>query len=68
MRIRGSSVTNLDHLIDGTLVPGDPDIHYRAHPEQLDRRLRDELSEYIDHSTQHDLLIAPNLSLKGERT
>jgi hypothetical protein len=28
--------TNLDHLTDGTLVPGNPDLYYGARPEQLD--------------------------------
>lgn len=43
----GIPFTNLDHLTDGTLVPGNLDIYYGARPEQLDRRVRDELSGYI---------------------
>lgn len=63
----GIPFTNLDHLTDGTLVPGNPDIYYGARPEQLDRRVRDELSGDIVPSTQHDLPIAPNffLAVKG---
>lgn len=38
-----------------------------ARPEQLDRRIRIELSDQIVLSTQHDLPIAPNffLAVKG---
>jgi len=58
--------TNLDHLTDGTLVPGNPDIYYGARPEQLDRRVRDELSDYIIPSTQDDLPIVPNFFLAAK--
>ncbi|KAG9228475.1 hypothetical protein BJ875DRAFT_508482 [Amylocarpus encephaloides] len=44
--------TNLDHLIDGTLVPGNPDLYYGARPEQLNR--------------QHDLPIVPNFFLAAK--
>jgi hypothetical protein len=56
----GIPFTNLDHLTDGTLVPGNPDIYYGARPEQLNRRVRDKFSGRIIPSTQHDLPIAPN--------
>ncbi|KAI4154565.1 MAG: hypothetical protein LQ340_001594 [Diploschistes diacapsis] len=56
----GIPFTNLDHLTDGTLVPGNPDIYYGARPEQLDRRVRDKLSGHIIPSTQDDLPLAPN--------
>ncbi|KID92393.1 hypothetical protein MAJ_10858, partial [Metarhizium majus ARSEF 297] len=52
--------TNLEHLTDGTLVPGNPDLYYGARPEQLHRTVRRELSNYIVPSTQHDLPIVPN--------
>lgn len=63
----GIPFTNLDHLTDGTLVPGNPDLYYGARPEQLGRRVRDELSGHIIPSTQDDLPIAPNflLAVKG---
>ena len=35
----GIPFTNLDHLTDGTLVPGNPDVYYGARPEQLDRTI-----------------------------
>lgn len=59
--------TNLDHLTDGTLVPGNPDKYYSARPEQLQRSIRTELDGQIVPSTQHDLPIAPNffLQIKG---
>jgi hypothetical protein len=34
---------NLGPLTDVTLVLGNPDRYYGAQPEQLDRRIRDEL-------------------------
>ncbi|KAF2973210.1 hypothetical protein GQX73_g433 [Xylaria multiplex] len=59
--------TNLDHLTDRPLVPGNPDRYYGARPEQLNRQVRTELSKQIVPSTQHDLPIAPNffLAVKG---
>ncbi|RWA08507.1 hypothetical protein EKO27_g6590 [Xylaria grammica] len=59
--------TNLGHLTDGSLVPGNPDRYYGARPEQLDRRARTELNRHIVPSTQHDLPVAPNffLAVKG---
>ena len=63
----GVPFTNLEHLTDGTLVPGNPDIYYGARPEELDRRVRNEPSGYIVPSTQDDLPIAPNffVAVKG---
>ena len=63
----GIPFTNLDHLTDGTLVPGNPDIYYGARPKRLDRRVRDELNSHIIPSTQDDLPIVPNffLAVKG---
>ncbi|KAI1318491.1 hypothetical protein F5Y16DRAFT_391888 [Xylariaceae sp. FL0255] len=58
---------NLDHLTDGSLVPGNPDRYYGSRPEQLNRQVRTELSGHVVPSTQHDLPIAPNffLAIKG---
>lgn len=49
------------------LTAAKPDLYYGARPEQLDRRVRDELSGHIIPSTQDDLPIAPNffLATKG---
>ena len=53
--------TNLAPLTtDETLVPGNPDFYHGARPEQLDRRIRDELGRFVVPSTQHDLPIVPN--------
>ncbi|KAI0977546.1 hypothetical protein F4678DRAFT_455696 [Xylaria arbuscula] len=60
-------LTNLESLMDGLLVPGNPDRYYGARPEQLDQRVRAELSRHIVPSTQHDLPIVPNffVAVKG---
>ncbi|KAI0147294.1 hypothetical protein GGR57DRAFT_258624 [Xylariaceae sp. FL1272] len=59
--------TNLDHLTDGSLVPGNPDRYYGARPEQLHKQVRMELNGHIVPSSQHDLPIVPNffLAVKG---
>ncbi|KAK5071432.1 hypothetical protein LTR70_010554 [Exophiala xenobiotica] len=62
----GIPLNNLDHLTDGTIVPGNPDIYYGARPEQLDRQVRDELSGHIVPSTQDDLPICPNFFLAAK--
>ncbi|MCJ1381926.1 hypothetical protein MMC17_005038 [Xylographa soralifera] len=62
----GIPFTHLDPLTDGTLAPGNPDIYYGARPEQLDRRVRDELSGHIIPSTQEDLPIVPNFFLAAK--
>ncbi|KAI9651880.1 MAG: hypothetical protein M1829_002116 [Trizodia sp. TS-e1964] len=58
---------NLDELTDGTIVPGNPDLYYGARPQQLDRRVRDEIIGHIIPSTQDNLPLAPNffLAVKG---
>jgi hypothetical protein len=59
--------TNLDHITDGTLAPGNPDLYYGARPEQIDIQVRNKLSHQIIPSTQLDLSILPNffLEVKG---
>ncbi|KAL9616393.1 MAG: hypothetical protein Q9160_008747 [Pyrenula sp. 1 TL-2023] len=63
----GIPFTNLEPLTNGTLSPGNPDIYYGARPEQLDRRVRDDLSGLIIPSTEENLPILPNffLAVKG---
>ncbi|RWA10175.1 hypothetical protein EKO27_g4938 [Xylaria grammica] len=58
--------TNLEHLTDGFLVPGNPDRYYGARPEQLDRQVRTQLGGHIVPSTQHNLPIAPNFFLTAK--
>ena len=48
------------------LTAAKPDLYYGARPEQLDRRVRDELSGHIIPSTQDDLPIAPNFFLAAK--
>lgn len=53
--------TNLAPLVtDENLVSGNPDSYHGARPEQLERRVRDELGHLVTPSTQHDLPIVPN--------
>ncbi|KAL9076210.1 MAG: hypothetical protein Q9157_003745, partial [Trypethelium eluteriae] len=53
--------TNLVPLVTTeNLVSGNPDFYYGARPEQLDRRVREELGQFITPSTQHDQPILPN--------
>jgi hypothetical protein len=65
-RSGGIPFTNLDPLTDGTLKPGNPDVYYGARPEQLNRKIREELGGRIVPSTQHDLPIAPNFFLAAK--
>jgi hypothetical protein len=65
-RSGGIPFTNLDPLTDGMLKPGNPDIYYGARPEQLTRKVRDELGGQITPSTQHDLPVAPNFFLAAK--
>jgi len=65
-RSGGIPFTNLDPLTDGTLKPGNPDVYYGARPEQLSRKVRDELGGEIIPSTQHDLPAVPNFFLAAK--
>lgn len=62
----GIPLTNLDHLTDGTLSAGNPDLYYGARPEQLSRRIRNELGGHIVPSTQEDLPMTPNFFLAAK--
>lgn len=55
---------NLTSLINDMFTAAKPDLYYDARLEQLDRRVRDKLSEHIILSTQNDLSIAPNFFLE----
>ncbi|PTB68911.1 hypothetical protein BBK36DRAFT_1166787 [Trichoderma citrinoviride] len=59
--------TNLEHLTDGTIKPGNPDLYHGARPEQLNREVRSVLNHQIVPCTQHDLPAVPNffLQVKG---
>ncbi|KAL9120286.1 MAG: hypothetical protein Q9187_003157 [Circinaria calcarea] len=58
--------TNLTPPTNDMLTAAKPDLYYGARPEQLDRRVRDDLSGYIIPSTQDDLPIAPNFFLAAK--
>jgi len=62
----GIPLTNFDHLTDATISPGNPDRFYGARPEQLNRRIRNQLSGRIVPSTQEDLPMAPNFFLAAK--
>ena len=57
---------NLDHLTDGTLKPGNPDLFDGARPEQLERRIRTEISDRIQPTTQDDSPIIPTFFLAAK--
>ncbi|KAF1993298.1 hypothetical protein P154DRAFT_527867 [Amniculicola lignicola CBS 123094] len=67
-RSGGIPFTNLDPLTDSKLKfkPCNPDVYYGARPEQLSRKVREELGGRIIPSTQHDLPIAPNFFLAAK--
>lgn len=77
----GTPFNNLDQLPRSTLanstladisldkdalVSGNPDLYYGARSEQLDSRVRTELSGHIIPSTEHDLPIAPSFFLAAK--
>ncbi|KAL8858957.1 MAG: hypothetical protein Q9198_010659, partial [Flavoplaca austrocitrina] len=59
--------TNFDPLTDDMLTAAKPDLYYGSRPEQLNRRVREELSGQIIPSKQDHLPLAPNffLATKG---
>jgi hypothetical protein len=65
-RSGGIPLTNFDPLTDGTLKASNPDVYYGARPEQLSRKVRDELGGQIIPSTQHDLPMVPNFFLAAK--
>lgn len=64
---RNTVFRNLEPLTDGTIAPAVPGIYYGAHPEDLCRSVRDELSHHIMPSTMQDKPLAPNffIEVKG---
>ena len=52
--------------MDKDLVKPMPDIYYGAKPEQIDRRVRDELGKYIIPSSDTSLPAVPNFFLEGK--
>ena len=64
----GVSFSNLDHWTDGILKTSSPDKYYGACSEQLNRRVRSELSGHIAPSIRDDLPIVPNYLLESKLT
>ncbi|EPE08054.1 hypothetical protein F503_00837 [Ophiostoma piceae UAMH 11346] len=64
---RNTVFKNLEPLTDGTIAPAVPDIYYGAHPEDLCRSVRDELTHHIMPSTMKDKPLVPNffIEVKG---
>ncbi|PGH28523.1 hypothetical protein GX50_08733 [[Emmonsia] crescens] len=62
----GYPLGNLAPLTDGALAQAKPDHFYGARPEQLNRQIRNELSDYIIPSTQDDLPMVPNFFLEAK--
>ena len=58
--------TNLDPLTNDKLTVAKPDVYYGSRPEQLDRKVREELSGHIIPSKRDDLPIAPNFFLAAK--
>ncbi|KAG5984585.1 hypothetical protein E4U55_004136 [Claviceps digitariae] len=57
--------TELECLTNGKLLPGNPDIYYGSHPEQLCMDAREELSNYVQTTTKGDAPIVPNFLLQA---
>ena len=62
----GIVFTNLDHLTDGTLKPGKPDLYYGARPEKIARRVRSDLNNQIQPTIQNASPIGPNFFLAAK--
>ena len=62
----GLLFTNLEPLTDGTLVDAEPDFYDGARPEEIDKRVRDELGSYIIPSTHQHAPCLPNLFVEGK--
>ncbi|KAI9848517.1 MAG: hypothetical protein M1837_007186 [Sclerophora amabilis] len=58
--------TNLTPLTDGTIVDAQPDFYYGARPQQLDPRIRRELSSDIIPSKDRSVPILPNHFTEGK--
>nr|KMM69766.1 hypothetical protein CPAG_06080 [Coccidioides posadasii RMSCC 3488] len=60
------SFGNLAPLTDGTLASAKPDHFFGARPEQLNRSIREALSDRIIPSTQDNLPMAPNFFVEAK--
>ena len=57
---------NLADIMSGKSYRAKPDLYYGARPEQLDRRVRDELGAYVIPSTLDHRACAPNFFVEAK--
>ncbi|KAL8960134.1 MAG: hypothetical protein Q9193_003113 [Seirophora villosa] len=56
---------NLKDLTDGTITKAKPDLYDGAHPSQLDKSIRNQLSECIEPSSKKNVPLLPNFFVEG---
>ncbi|KAI4116234.1 MAG: hypothetical protein LQ345_003317 [Seirophora villosa] len=56
---------NLKDLTDGTITKAKPDLYDGAHPSQLDKSIRKQLSESIEPSSKKNVPLLPNFFVEG---
>lgn len=56
---------NLKDLTDGTITKAKPDLYNGAHPSQLDKSIRNQLSECIEPSSKKNVPLLPNFFVEG---
>ena len=57
---------NLKDLTDGSITKAKPDFYDGARPAQLNRQVREQLSEYIEPSTKKNAPLLPNFFTEGK--
>ena len=58
--------TNLKDLTDGSITQAQPDFYDGARPEELNKRIREELGPYITPSTNTSIPCLPNFFAEGK--
>ena len=57
---------NLKPLTDDSITKARPDFYDGVHPEQLNKKIRERLSEYIEPSTKKNAPLLPNFFTEGK--
>ena len=57
---------NLKDLTDGSITKAKPDFYDGARPTELNRQVREQLSEYIEPSTKKNAPLLPNFFTEGK--
>lgn len=67
-RFRAQSflLSNLEPLTNSSTPAAKPDLYYGARPEQLDTRIRKDLSRFVIPSARQELPIVPNFFLEAK--